>query len=824
MYSDITTLGTYISASKYPERHNASFESYAINALKENNSPIEDQAMNYYAEQLHNALPVTDQFNGDSHYNGRLTFVAPPGHTAGSTNNALWKVLMRFCATYGNDYQAISVYFPTRTGDTIHKRGSDAGERLSSEDYDTLAEGNFINLVGSSSNKQWNNEIIVIDDVASTGQTLSETTRWLVDTFDFDAKRIRKMALAGSEDYDRDNNAPEVFNRIHSLMGVKMHLYSERSGNLPAWTDGDTTASFTNKLIAYNKRNHAPFSDEEIIDALKVREPEIISAERVSGDDWAKMWFSHLKHDNYNAVYCFKAKTEYGEQFYIVDGLDSISKLGEYAARAPWTTPLVVNFKNATDLMTVANIKRDFIQYLKDNPEVGQHFFIDKENPQSDLTPQAQDAIGDIVDPLFNKRNRSSRYGGWFRPIDPNEISPLEDRIATAVAGNQMVRVNYRKAHGYEFNQEMVDKWDWELEEKKEKITRSFNDSYRKFLQKQALQDFIIQQVDDERDVQATIQHVRRIQEEHSATVYQEKKNIPQIYLDAANKSVFKQSGDYQHVEIDSDVDLERFHEIEKDYQKISKSFPKTNSTPTLRFRKTGRHHALGVYHPVFDNVAVDPRFPTSFFHERGHHLDFTLGDSGMLSLSKDYARILKTYKSEINIPSGLKGKTGYYNDPTEVFARSFEYYHYLKGTQSSFLKEPNEYETRWDYTAFEPVKEDILNYFDTVAPQQITPVVAQAREIIREPVEVQVNPAEPIVINRSEYVDYLSTKPGDFNLFDALDETINKADRQGLLLDPVEDSPFAPALTGEAAPTATLEDNLLTIEIPEKEESYLTI
>src|SRR5699024_6727169 len=105
---------------------------------------------------------------------------------------------------------------------------------------------------------------------------------------------------------------------------------------------------------------------------------------------------------------------------------------------------------------------------------------------------------------------------------------------------------------------------------------------------------------------------------------------------------------------------------------------------PILRFRKLRNHHALGMFTPFNNTLAVDFR-PNdgggiglqSFVHEYGHFLDYNTKDELPRSLSNDFADVLSKTQAEINNIDSKKAHDykAYLNTPSEIFARGFELY-----------------------------------------------------------------------------------------------------------------------------------------------------
>lgn len=214
-------------------------------------------------------------------------------------------------------------------------------------------------------------------------------------------------------------------------------------------------------------------------------------------------------------------------------------------------------------------------------------------------------------------------------------------------------------------------------------------------------------------DVQQQRRYEKTISDRESATVYQEKKHIPESHLEAAQQSVFARSGDFSHVEIDESVELDLMGKIEAEWEVLRDALPHSDVKATLRFRKTGRHKAAGIYHPFKHNIAVDPRHPYSFVHEYFHHLDYTLGadaDTRQLSLSEDFSQLLHKIQKQIRETPGMD-KLDYYTTPTEVFARGGELACYWSGLATSLNGNERVY-AEPVYSAYEPYREELIAWY----------------------------------------------------------------------------------------------------------------
>lgn len=214
------------------------------------------------------------------------------------------------------------------------------------------------------------------------------------------------------------------------------------------------------------------------------------------------------------------------------------------------------------------------------------------------------------------------------------------------------------------------------------------------------------------------------------AKTYQTKKNIPEKILNIMNNNVFLK--DFKYVEADELTDITKFREIEREYLKLRQTLNLSElikGEPTLRFRRLGKLKAYGVYYPGVNCMAIDIKSPSSFMHELGHLIDYTLnGEELPLSLKEDFTEIGVKYSqafirdvgaldSKDSIKAYLQRKVGYFTTPTEMFARSLEIYLMERGFISSFTKEGKESLTldRGFPNLSDDTIENIIEYFDGI-------------------------------------------------------------------------------------------------------------
>lgn len=222
------------------------------------------------------------------------------------------------------------------------------------------------------------------------------------------------------------------------------------------------------------------------------------------------------------------------------------------------------------------------------------------------------------------------------------------------------------------------------------------------------------------------------------------KKNINQESVNAAITS--KLNRYYRYVELDNDVDLDKFKEFEHEAVALSGILPKPQNAnspaPELRLRKLGNYHAYGCFFPGTNTIVVDFRTVddryfdgreviggsesplASFTHEYGHYLDYN-NDDKQMSLGPEYSDIVREYRENLKaLPKGspIRNNYTYYGTPTEVFARNFELYVSKKAEEasvdSSLFKTQAKYAMAEEYQCFTPeLREKAFAYMETHFP-----------------------------------------------------------------------------------------------------------
>lgn len=218
--------------------------------------------------------------------------------------------------------------------------------------------------------------------------------------------------------------------------------------------------------------------------------------------------------------------------------------------------------------------------------------------------------------------------------------------------------------------------------------------------------------LDVEADLMANRRWARRRAAGSSATVFEDKRECDAAHRAAGPASPF--AADFDPIELDDDVDLDRFARLGGDWLRLKPLLPAMRVRAALRFRYTGRHRAAGVYHPAHRNIAVDPRHPSVFVHELMHHLDHTTAGHD-LSLEPLFRPILDAYREGLD-RTRITGDPERWLAPTEVFARAGELWVSRRGGDgSALLDTAAEYATRWDYAPFKGMETDIDRVFDAL-------------------------------------------------------------------------------------------------------------
>ena len=175
----------------------------------------------------------------------------------------------------------------------------------------------------------------------------------------------------------------------------------------------------------------------------------------------------------------------------------------------------------------------------------------------------------------------------------------------------------------------------------------------------------------------------REYAKRHAAGVFTDKKRCDDAHRRAAEASMFGRT--FRHVEIDDDIDLDLFARLDDEYRtrRGDGELPAISDGNAFRFRKTGRHKAIGVYSPHEHAIAVDPRAPRSLIHEFAHAYDF---EHGQISCTPRFQPILDMFEAGFDRTNQTETRIRYALTPTEVFARGWEIHMLHTGKGGSFV------------------------------------------------------------------------------------------------------------------------------------------
>lgn len=213
------------------------------------------------------------------------------------------------------------------------------------------------------------------------------------------------------------------------------------------------------------------------------------------------------------------------------------------------------------------------------------------------------------------------------------------------------------------------------------------------------------------------------------AKAFQTKKHIPKTHLKKMEDNRFLDI--YGYVELDEDVDLERFEEIERQFAEFARLTEMSESKDhDFRIKRLGNYRAAGVYFPFFKSTIFDIRHPDAFGHEWMHQVDYTLrGDGRNVHEESRFHPLYVRYMQEVEravseasnddpLKKSWKGSTkynrSYYSKKTEVFARLGELYlSTFIDDDNSLVKLKEELEASLVYPTDETTVRLVVSYFD---------------------------------------------------------------------------------------------------------------
>lgn len=215
--------------------------------------------------------------------------------------------------------------------------------------------------------------------------------------------------------------------------------------------------------------------------------------------------------------------------------------------------------------------------------------------------------------------------------------------------------------------------------------------------------------------------YAREQEREHTATVWQYKKNIDPAHVAMASSGYIGNA--FREVEVDDSVDLGEYDQLQGELLRrfAAREIPQVDCARVgLRFRLCGRHRAWGLYSPLRNTVVVDPRHPVSLLHEFAHAYDF---GHGQLSCGSDFAPIVRAVREGLRGTGIKKSLFDYAVTPTEVFARAWEVYASEAGLGGSFVRVPRDYEDDPIYVPLLDCSDRVFDYFERMLPEGERPI-----------------------------------------------------------------------------------------------------
>lgn len=513
-------------------------------------------------------------------------------------------------------------------------------------------------------------------------------------------------------DEDMNPTAPET-ERITTLLTEKIPLKNDRKGKVPSIAHGDTPLKIQGKLGRYLANNFDGDKAQASINAIKAcypnadvihyNEDEIrrhyadddkIDADRLVRAIRNQKDYLIRKSDDPNPTVLFN-KTN-GHVVFVSDG--KINK-GTVMLNGRFNSGGVadeVNFGRllgAHAVMSRMNIdgisdttKTRVAENLLNNDEYT--WWVDKSwnNPYSQLGSKVKNAIRRRHDDLGKK--------GVKVPVLPQSNAD-DDAWRHAAIKMDDPKADDNDSLKIREHVSAYDRSKYAIPQQYDRIVRNI--------------------LDDETNGEMNYNYAKTTHKSYSAKIYELKKNRDPKHDEAAKRSSF--ADDFSRVEIDNSVDLSKLDKISDEWKEYRSALPPTIHKASFGLRKTGRHHATGVYTPAFRNIAVDPRYTPSTTHEYYHHWDFDSKANGsQQSMQEDFRPIVSAYRDGID-KRNLKGiDPDRYLAPTEVLARAGELYTHWKnpGHKSSFLKTDDDYENRFDFKPLLLMKREIIQFFDS--------------------------------------------------------------------------------------------------------------
>lgn len=192
------------------------------------------------------------------------------------------------------------------------------------------------------------------------------------------------------------------------------------------------------------------------------------------------------------------------------------------------------------------------------------------------------------------------------------------------------------------------------------------------------------------------------------AAAFQTKKYINKTHFEKMVNNEFLKF--YGYVELDNEVDLEKFSKLESEFKELTKTIPFIKRKDySFRVKKLGKHKAEGIFFPHQKTIIFDINHPNAFMHEWFHQLDYLLAEGHRVdyySETTQFRNIIKLYRRKVEKKillldendewakrwhSNSKYNKEYYFQPTEIFARCGEMYLIAQNISTSLAKTKEE-------------------------------------------------------------------------------------------------------------------------------------
>lgn len=223
------------------------------------------------------------------------------------------------------------------------------------------------------------------------------------------------------------------------------------------------------------------------------------------------------------------------------------------------------------------------------------------------------------------------------------------------------------------------------------------------------------------------------------AKAFQTKKQIKLSHQEKMKDNAFLER--YGYVELDNDVDLEKFEIVEENFKQLIKVVAIPNRKDySFRIKKLGKLRAEGAFYPFYKTTIFDINHPDAYIHESFHQIDSILGEEkgeDYYSETLAFRHLLDAYTTLMaHAIQGLpkdhpfrmqwegttKYNKPYYLKPTEVFARTGEIYISQKGFEpNSLFKEAEELQKEAVYPFEESFVKQVIAFFDNLFAKEQT-------------------------------------------------------------------------------------------------------